>query len=1348
MMCDMRDRRGDGTGGDATLRAKVGTPGRRTRTAQLRRKTAAQGPTAGDVAQETIEGKDGGSPVDAGVRRLVEPQVGADLGAVRVHSDAAAQEGTAALGARAFAYGNDVFLGPGERGDDLALMAHELTHVAQQAGEPRRQVPVGAQDHPAEREADAVAAAVASGQPATEARIIEDGGTPLAGQMTRSDLLARLRQVATDTASSTIGPFWSAASCAYIEQWFARNAATPAPQLEAILRRFSGLAHAASAADYLPAVAARLAAGITRWRGGEDLTPELAAAGIAIPDAPPAAAGADGGAAGGAAPAPGAAQAKRAGTGAFEPDSPAAIADELGPGEAIDSAAAARVGEAYGDDLSHVRVHTDATAARMADQRGAHAFAVGEHVAFAAGAYQPNTPAGDALIAHELAHVVQQRGLGPAEVQAKSVDGSSSEGAEVEADEAAAGFVARAYGGVKRALKKIAHTATRPVLNRCSGSKPAVPSDPFLARLHAKLYATPPDLAGFFGDIAGLGGAKAGDAGLRAGIQQFLTDGKLSFGQAFRACCYQVYGPDAGWPLPVKNFADGIDGGKFALAALPGVAVDLRELAVQNASEAADGKGDVRVDYRNAFNTRFDSGRFSAMSIDFDASLDSKGPRTPRARAIFTELYGDPRFRVAYDTDTPGGFRNLCDTMVGPDGSNLIASPRLAELCATLAGATVAAANTADAAYVALRTAVQPKAAALDARDRQEIERSHTWRLAVDAKVSGPTPADTQALRDDLWSVVTTSRPAAAPVAPVPAGPVIAPPAPPVPNAAQTAFLGSIHLTAPASPSNAQLAEHPLRFRVHAGHAGGNPGLAVNRRVVVEPAAQVSNGQIDEQPWPSGASDLDHEATVDPAPTAGPSTVFTAKLTMPPLTTATFPEQTASVTVFDKRIDWFNAHIQPGLMFVDDTDKTWLASGGTGHYTGGQCPIDVQPHLGGNANPGLDIQMDGEIKKAGAVVDAIARQPFGQRASQVSLFQKIYTESSPPPAVPEAWELTVRVYQGAAPAAVKTIVWPFKLAKSRPKSIAADTALMAADNAWLNTPIATAGGLLHHMVGKGGHYARVANGVATGALKVAACFVRSDSKDQVTALSGAAALDTQVAYAMGTVDPLGTGTNTLVAQPGANAWRWGAHPDTVFLNASPHPGSAGHRTLDDLADTLAHEGIHAADRDSGAGVWDSYATEFRAYWISGIGSGLSTAFDPTMSGLGPKSPRARAIFQHLYGNSTYPFVQPNYDANTGGFRERVDNYLFPDGINLTLSGELTALRSEIESYSGVAADYPAKKAAVIAKFGLCPAADQAQIRNNRDWRDLVEAKFTARATVGPPASTERAEIKAALGIPS
>jgi hypothetical protein len=55
-----------------------------------------------------------------------------------------------------------------------------------------------------------------------------------------------------------------------------------------------------------------------------------------------------------------------------------------------------------------VRVHTDERAAASARSVDAHAYTVGSHIAFDRGRYAPGTPSGRALIAHELAHVVQQ----------------------------------------------------------------------------------------------------------------------------------------------------------------------------------------------------------------------------------------------------------------------------------------------------------------------------------------------------------------------------------------------------------------------------------------------------------------------------------------------------------------------------------------------------------------------------------------------------------------------------------------------------------------------------------------------------------------------------------------------------------------------------------------------------------------------------------------------------------------------------------------------------------------------------------------------------------------------------
>jgi len=65
-----------------------------------------------------------------------------------------------------------------------------------------------------------------------------------------------------------------------------------------------------------------------------------------------------------------------------------------------------------GADLSHVRVHTGPEAARSADALDAHAYAAGRDIVFGAGEFRPESAAGRRLLAHELAHVLQQEEVG------------------------------------------------------------------------------------------------------------------------------------------------------------------------------------------------------------------------------------------------------------------------------------------------------------------------------------------------------------------------------------------------------------------------------------------------------------------------------------------------------------------------------------------------------------------------------------------------------------------------------------------------------------------------------------------------------------------------------------------------------------------------------------------------------------------------------------------------------------------------------------------------------------------------------------------------------------------------
>lgn len=80
------------------------------------------------------------------------------------------------------------------------------------------------------------------------------------------------------------------------------------------------------------------------------------------------------------------------------------------PGEPLDRATRAWVEPLFHEDFSNVRTHSDAMAASSAREVDASAYTVGRHIVFDSGAYAPHTYAGRRLLAHELAHTVQQRG--------------------------------------------------------------------------------------------------------------------------------------------------------------------------------------------------------------------------------------------------------------------------------------------------------------------------------------------------------------------------------------------------------------------------------------------------------------------------------------------------------------------------------------------------------------------------------------------------------------------------------------------------------------------------------------------------------------------------------------------------------------------------------------------------------------------------------------------------------------------------------------------------------------------------------------------------------------------------
>jgi hypothetical protein len=90
------------------------------------------------------------------------------------------------------------------------------------------------------------------------------------------------------------------------------------------------------------------------------------------------------------------------------PRTAARIGSLRGGGAPMSPAARAYFEPHFGRDLSAVRLHTGAEAAAAAGEVGARAFTVGSDVAFGAGEYRPESGDGRKLLAHELAHTVQQ----------------------------------------------------------------------------------------------------------------------------------------------------------------------------------------------------------------------------------------------------------------------------------------------------------------------------------------------------------------------------------------------------------------------------------------------------------------------------------------------------------------------------------------------------------------------------------------------------------------------------------------------------------------------------------------------------------------------------------------------------------------------------------------------------------------------------------------------------------------------------------------------------------------------------------------------------------------------------
>jgi hypothetical protein len=109
------------------------------------------------------------------------------------------------------------------------------------------------------------------------------------------------------------------------------------------------------------------------------------------------------------------------------------------------------------EDLSGVRVHDGPLAGESALALGARAYTVANQIVFAPGSYAPETSGGRKLLAHELTHVLQQRGTSPDPSRARIVDARHS--SEKEAGRVAEEMVARPAGD-RVAVSKVSEAST------------------------------------------------------------------------------------------------------------------------------------------------------------------------------------------------------------------------------------------------------------------------------------------------------------------------------------------------------------------------------------------------------------------------------------------------------------------------------------------------------------------------------------------------------------------------------------------------------------------------------------------------------------------------------------------------------------------------------------------------------------------------------------------------------------------------------------------------------------------------------------------------------------------------
>lgn len=759
--------------------------------------------------------------------------------------------------------------------------------------------------------------------------------------------------------------------------------------------------------------------------------------------------------------------------------------------------------------------------------------------------------------------------------------------------------------------------------------------------------------------------------------------------------------------------------------------------------------GTTTEQYKAQFNAWWNVAPYNTINTEFNLALNSFGPRTNRAREIFEKIYNEnTSVQSDYDNNT-GGIKEKIDTYNIPEGFNLINSSRLQALRVLFS---VNVPPISNANYPAFKTAVETAATNLDSDDRIAVSSANDWQRLINQYITD------ESKRQEIRNAINTP-----PIVPSP------PPAPaPTPGpssgggASARDFLNNVSIDGPIAPITANNATETVTLTPLSTKP--NPGLNFATKFTVTPAPRVIGNNISpESAWPSG---VNSGISFDPEISNNGNITMNARLDLVEMPSGITPPAASNLSfvINDNRNANFLATWNPYFQYsLPGGNTDWFNHGDTVRYVGGSQQFRVSAWLPNNSvNPGLTLSVVSRLKKGGIIVQNNTSSPHAFPNNVQSSVPIPFNVSAPVsvPAVGEGFEIEVDIIDSAAAVlSTKTInftVMP-EIVYTQAEAIHEATD----DNNFFhdNTPT----GLLGIMTSMGGIAARVASAintsVAEGGIVLLAMTARHDSARFVeTTLGGPNPAKT--GYFAG-IDY----THSTVDVAGAAGFRTHNFPDlgdkVIILNRTMDVSTRSKRSNDEIITLLIHEATHAMDVRPNSGTEiERYKTEFRAYWMDGrygspnsavcpigLASCYNAVFNPNLRPPGPKSDRARVIFNHLYNDPvTYPFVKQAYD-NNADFREQVDNYIYPDGINLMVSIRLEKLRAKIETYTG--AGFATLRTQVRQFLGLevpSPSAgvldndEKNYISNSRAWRDLIERKIAD--------SSDQMLLKSDLGIAS